>query len=202
MAVNLEKIEGYVPKEVYEQLPKIILKYQFNTPARLAHFLSQCEHESGRFRFIRENMNYSIKGLRSVFGKYFPTIELAKEYARNPEKIGNRVYANRMGNGDEASGDGYKYRGRGFIQITGKGNYRNLGEYLNENLLSNPDLVATDYPLESAAWYFKVRKLNDIADEGVTNDVVRKMTKKINGGYNGIDQRIHFFRKFYDLLTR
>lgn len=201
MAVNLEKIEGYVPKSVYEQLPKVIDKYHFNTPARLAHFLAQCEHESGRFRFVRENMNYSIKALRAVFGKYFPG-DLAKEYARKPEMIGNRVYANRMGNGDEASGDGYKYRGRGFIQITGKGNYKNLGDYLEVNLIDYPDLVATDYPLESAAWYFKVRRLNEIADDGAANDVVRRITKKINGGYNGIDQRIHFFRKFYDLLTR
>ena len=202
MAVNLKKIEGYVPKSVYEQLPYIVEKYEFNSNGRLAHFLAQCEHESGKFQFVRENLNYSIKGLRGVFPKYFPNNDIAAEYARKPEKIGSRVYANRMGNGDEESGDGYKYRGRGYIQITGKNNYRKFGDYINIDLVENPDLIAIEYPLESAGWYFMTRRLNEIADQGITNDVVRMITKRINGGYNGIDQRIHFFKKFYDLLSR
>lgn len=201
MAINLEKINGFVPKSVYDELPRVIEKYEFNTIYRLSHFLAQCEHESERFKFVRENLNYSAKALLAIFPSHFNE-ELANEYARNPEKIANRIYANRMGNGDEASGDGYKFRGRGYIQITGKENYEDYEKYINDDLINNPDLVATTYPLNSAGWFFTINDLNAISDEGVNTDVIKQITKKINGGYDGLAERIHFTEKFYNLLTR
>src|SRR6185436_3083892 len=152
--MDLNKLHGLVPGEVIEQLPGVQDKFGVNTPLRLAHFLGQCAHESGNFKFANENLNYRASALRAVFGKYFPTDELAAQYEHKPEKIANRVYANRIGNGDEASGDGFKFHGRGFIQLTGKENYSKFSVFVGEDCIANPDLVASKYSLASAAFFF------------------------------------------------
>ena len=198
--MNLEKLKGHVPDSVIAQIPSIQTKFEINTPLRLAHFLAQCGHESGGFKVLRENLNYGAKGLRSIFGKYFPTDALALAYERKPEKIANRVYANRMLNGDEASGDGYKFCGRGFIQLTGKENYTNFGKAIEVDLTATPDLVATQYPLLSAAWFFHKNGLHKIADGGATETVVTSVTKRVNGGVIGLPDRIKHFNEYYNLL--
>ena len=175
-------------------------KFNITTPLRLCHFLSQCSHESGNFTLVRENLNYSIKGLMSVFKKYFTTEAVAKLYERQPQKIANRVYANRMGNGDEASGDGYNYRGRGYIQLTGKDNYKAFATFIGEDVVANPDLVATKYPLTSAGFFFNKNKLWEICDKGESLEVITSLTKRINGGTNGIDDRIAKFRLYKSLI--
>jgi len=182
------------------ELPTIVSK-NANTPLRLAHFLSQCAHESADFTAVRENLNYSAKGLRAVFGKYFPNDEIANDYARKPEKIGNKVYASRMGNGNEQSGDGFKYRGAGYIQLTGKDNFKLFSDFIGEDCVANPDLVATKYPLTSALFFFDKNKLWDICDKGAGDDVVTSLTKRINGGTNGLPQRLEEFKKYYKLLS-
>ena len=175
-------------------------KFNITTPLRLCHFLSQCSHESGNFTLVRENLNYSVKGLMGVFHKYFTTEAVAKLYERQPQKIGNRVYANRMGNGDEASGDGYNYRGRGYIQLTGKDNYKAFATFIGEDVVANPDLVATKYPLTSAGFFFNKNKLWEICDKGETVEVITSLTKRINGGTNGLDDRIAKFRLYQSLI--
>ncbi len=175
-------------------------KFQINTPLRLCHFLAQCGHESGNFKAVNENLNYGAKGLRGIFGKYFPTDAKAAEYERKPEKIANLVYGGRMGNGPEASGDGYKYRGRGYIQLTGKDNYAAFDKVVAEDITATPDLVATKYPLLSAAWFWNSRKLNELADKGATDAEVTSITKKVNGGTIGLEDRIKHFKEFYSLL--
>lgn len=197
--MNLIKLKGVIPDNVYTELPNIIKIA--NTPLRLAHFLSQCSHESIGFKATSENLNYSAKGLRSVFSKYFPTDALALQYERKPEKIASRVYASRMGNGDENSKEGYKFRGRGYIQLTGKNNYSLFDKTVPEDIIANPDLVATKYPLQSASFFFDNNKLWSICDEGSTKDVVTKLTKRINGGTLGLEERIKLFTKFYSLLV-
>jgi len=171
--------------------------YGINTRLRLAHFMAQIEHESG-LKPIAENLNYSAQGLQKTFYKYFNTFKLQVDYQRKPEKIANRVYANRMGNGDEASGDGWKYRGRGFIQITGKNNYTLLSKDTKIDYLNNPDLLLTEADsLISALWYWKLNKLNDLADK---NDILT-ITKRINGGLNGINHRKELFNKYFLLYN-
>ena len=199
--MNLEKLKGHIPDNVIAQIPSIQTKFEINTPLRLAHFLAQCGHESGGFKLVRENLNYGAKGLRSIFSKYFPTDALALAYERKPEKIGNRVYANRMMNGDEASGDGYKFCGRGYIQLTGKENYTNFGKAIEVDLTATPDLVATQYPLLSAAWFFHKNGLHKIADGGATEAAVTSVTKRVNGGTIGINDRIRHFNEYYKLLV-
>jgi putative chitinase len=161
------------------------------SPARAAHFFAQTAHESGGFKTFSENLNYGAKGLRGIFGKYFPTDALARAYERKPEKIANRVYANRMGNGPEASGDGWKYRGRGALQLTGKDNYRAFGKYIGreEEVLDNPDLVAGELCFESALWFFDRNKLWSICDQGTGEGAILALTKRINGGTHGLDDR-------------
>jgi putative chitinase len=161
------------------------------SPNRAAHFFAQTAHESGNFKAFSENLNYSAKGLRGIFGKYFPTDALARAYERKPEKIANRVYANRMGNGDEASGEGWKFRGRGPLQLTGKNNYRAFGRYIGreQEILDNPDLVATELGFESALWFFDANKLWGICDQGVNDAAILALTKRINGGTHGLDDR-------------
>ena len=198
--MNLEKLKGHIPDNVIAQIPSIQTKFEINTPLRLAHFLAQCGHESGGFKLVRENLNYGAKGLRSIFSKYFPTDALALAYERKPEKIGNRVYANRMMNGDEASGDGYKFCGRGYIQLTGKENYTNFGKAIEVDLTTTPDLVATQYPLLSAAWFFHKNGLHKLADGGATDAVVTSVTKRVNGGIIGLADRIKHFNEYYNLL--
>lgn len=188
---QLYKINGNLNKnecEYYlESLNVVLPNKEINTSLRLCHFLAQIIHESGHFKYKSENLNYSAKALRSVFGKYFKTDAIANEYARKPEKIANRVYANRMGNGDEASGDGWKYRGRGLIQLTGKCNYDACGKAIGLDLLCNPDLLteSAEASVLAACWFWNKNNLNQLADK---DDVVT-ITKRINGGTNGLEDR-------------
>jgi len=199
--MNLNKLKGHIPDNVIAQIPGVISKFEINTPLRLAHFLAQCGHESGGFRLTKENLNYSAKGLMGIFKKYFPTEALAKAYERKPEKIANKVYSSRMGNGDEASGDGAKFCGRGYIQLTGKDNYTAFGKSINEDIASNPTWVAEKYALLSAAWFFNKNKLHIMADGGATDAVVTSITKRVNGGTIGLPDRIKHFKEYYTLLA-
>ena len=198
--MDINKLKGHIPDAVISQLPDTIAKFELNTPLRLAHFLAQAGHESGGFKAVNENLNYGAKGLLSIFKKYFPTEEKAKLYERKPEKIANLVYGSRMGNGPEASGEGYKFRGRGYIQLTGKDNYKAFDAVVAESIVDNPDLVATKYPLLSAAWFFHKNGLHKIADQGATDAVVTSVTKRVNGGTIGLADRIKHFKEYYDLL--
>lgn len=198
--MNVDKLKGHVPDSVIAQIPGVVDKFEINTALRLAHFLAQCGHESGGFKAVSENLNYGAAGLQSIFKKYF-TAESAKEYERKPEKIANIVYANRMGNGNQASGEGYKFRGRGFIQLTGKDNYSAFDKVVEDDIIANPDLVATKYPLLSAAWFFHKNGLHKIADEGATDAVVTKVTKRVNGGTIGLPDRIKHFNEYNNLLN-
>jgi putative chitinase len=198
--MDINKLKGHIPDAVITQLPDTIAKFELNTPLRLAHFLAQAGHESGGFKAVNENLNYGAKGLLGIFKKYFPTEEKAKLYERKPEKIANLVYGARMGNGPEASGEGWKFRGRGYIQLTGKDNYKAFDAVVAESIIDNPDLVATKYPLLSAAWFFHKNGLHKIADQGATDAVVTSVTKRVNGGTIGLADRIKHFKEYYDLL--
>jgi putative chitinase len=161
------------------------------TNNQAAHFFGQCAHESGGFKVFQENLNYSDKGLNGIFKKYFPTIASTAGYARKPEKIANKVYASRMGNGPESSGDGWKFRGRGPIQLTGKSNYTTFAADIGRpDVLTNPDLVTTELAFESALWFFRKNNLFAIADKGVTDAVITQITKRVNGGTHGLDDRL------------
>ena len=176
---------------------KAAMAYYKLTPERAAHFFAQTGHETGEFKLFTENLNYSADGLKKIFPKYFPGT-LAEGYARNPEKIANLVYGNRMGNGAEASGDGYKFRGRGALQTTGKNNYLALSKHLNKpEILANPDLVATEYAFESAMFFFDRNKLWDICDKGINDAAILSLTKRINGGTNGLDHRKALTLKYH-----
>lgn len=199
--MDLNKLKGHVPDSVIAQIPFIQSTYKVDTALRLAHFLAQCGHESANFKATRENLNYSAEGLNKIFKKYFPTLESAKSYARQPEKIASKVYANRMGNGDEASKDGFKYAGKGYIQLTGKANYMEFDKTVPEDITNNPELVAVKYPLASAAWFWSKNGLNAIADKGATDLVVTSVTKRVNGGTIGLADRIKHFKEFYALLS-
>ena len=171
------------------------------SPVRAAHFFAQTAHESGNFKAFAENLNYGASGLTGIFKKYFPTQEKALLYERKPEKIANVVYASRMGNGDEASGDGWKYRGRGALQLTGKDNYQAFANYLKKpEIMTNPDLVATEYSFESAMFFFDKNKLWAICDEGVNDAAILKLTKRINGGTHGLEDRTQKTKKFYEYV--
>jgi len=188
-----ENIIRFAPS-LNRELPK----FQIITPLRVAHFIAQIAVESASLNATSENLNYSASALRRVFGKYFPSDELAEQYARQPEKIANRVYANRMGNGDETSGEGWKYRGRGLIQLTGKANYIACGKGIGKSLDTNPDSVSSDADIavQSCCWYWNSRKLNQYADQ----DDIKRITKLINGGYHGLDQRQTFLDKAKQVL--
>jgi putative chitinase len=167
------------------------------TPIRAAHFFAQTAHETGGFKAFSENLNYSAQGLQGIFGKYFPG-NLEESYARQPEKIANRVYASRMGNGDEASGDGWKFRGRGALQLTGKANYQAFADYLKKpEILDTPDLVATTYAFESAMFFFDRNKLWTICDQGINDAAITALTKRINGGTHGLEDRKAKTYKYY-----
>ena len=196
-SLKLEGLRGHIPDAVLTQIPDTVEKFKINTPLRLAHFLSQCGHESGNFKVTQENLNYSVDGLKKIFPKYFPG-NLAESYAKNPEKIASKVYGSRMGNGDETTKEGYKFRGRGYIQLTGKDNYKLFGQAINEDILSNPDLVSTKYPLLSAAWFFQ-RCLTK-CDLGATREAVEAVTRCVNGGTNGLNERIEHFNEFHSFL--
>ena len=197
--LNLEKLKGHIPDSVIAQIPETAKKFNITNNLRLAHFLSQCGHESGGFKAVSENLNYSADGLKKIFGKYFPG-NLNESYARQPEKIAARVYASRMGNGDETSKEGFKFRGRGYIQLTGKANYTNFTKFIGEDCIANPDLVATKYPLASAAFFFDSNKLWSICDKGSDDATVTAVTKRVNGGTIGLPDRIKHFKEYYNLL--
>ena len=193
--IDYSKLTKHLPEHVYVQILDVVIKYQINTPRRLAHFLAQCHHESSGFNVVEENLNYSAEGLIRTFKKYF-TPEQANEYAHNKVKIASRVYANRMGNGDEESQEGWLYRGRGYIQLTGKDNYAALNDQLPGDILKNPDLVATRYPMLSAAWFWDHNNINDLCD----NETIEDVTRKVNGGLNGIVDRSRLFYDYLDIL--
>jgi len=196
---KLEALKGHVPDAVIAQIPDTAAKFNITNPLRLAHFLAQCGHESGGFKAVSENLNYSAKGLLGTFGKYF-NATTAAQYERKPEMIASRVYGSRMGNGDEASKEGFKFRGRGYIQLTGKSNYTNFTKFIGEDCIANPDLVATKYPLASAAFFFDSNKLWSICDKGATDADVTAVTKRVNGGTIGLADRIKHFKEYYALL--
>lgn len=180
---------------LYEQLPK----FGIVTPARVAGFISQCQHESADFTVLTENLNYGAKGLMSIFKKYYQDEALAKAHERKPQLIANRVYSGRMGNGPEASGDGWKYRGRGLVQLTGRSNYTQCSRDLfgDDCLVDDPDLLLNpEWAILSACWFWHKNKLNDICDRG---DVVL-LSKRINGGTIGLADRIHHWNKCLELF--
>lgn len=214
--VDLKKITK-IPANVLPSLTDAMTKFGINDVLQASHFLSQIMHESGNFKFVTEGLNYSSDGLANTFpsryglkddkGAYVKANNrivanpLAKTIERKPEAIANNLYASRMGNGDEKSGEGYKFRGRGYIQLTGKENYTAFGKSINEDLTINPDLVATPkYASLSAAWFFSKNGINQIADKGATTAVITEVTKKINGGNKGLDERIKNFNEIYQLL--
>ena len=199
--LKLEKLKGHIPDAVIAMIPAVAQKFQIDSALRLAHFLAQCGHESGGFRLTKENLNYSAKGLNGIFKKYFPTLQSALPYERKPEKIANKVYGGRMGNGPEASGDGAKFCGRGYIQLTGKDNYTAFGKSIGEDVCANPQVVAEKYALLSAAWFFSKNGLHKMADGGATDAVVTSITKRVNGGTIGLADRIKHFKEYYHLLS-
>lgn len=209
--MNLDKLSTKIPANILDEIPSVISKFSLNTPLRLAHFLSQCAHESGNFKIVIENLNYKADRLLLIFKSDFDTNrdrvltdaekEKAKQLQGNPEKIANFVYANQNGNGNEASGDGWKFRGRGYIQLTGRENYAKFDKFVDDDILANPDLVATKYPLMSAAFFFEKNNLWKICDGGADKEDVIALTKRINGGTIGIEDRLAKFNLFNSLLS-
>lgn len=180
---------------------KAAMAFYKMTPFRAAHFFGQTSHETGHFKVFSENLNYSASGLLKVFPKYFKTLAEAQAYERKPEKIANRVYGNRMGNGDEASGQGFAFRGRGALQLTGKSNYEAFSKFLNKpEILTNPDLVANEYAFESAIFFFEKNGLWAICDKGVDDATILALTKRINGGTNGLEERKTLTKKYYEMI--
>ncbi len=189
--VNWNIAKSYLPF-----VDTVLPQYGIDTTLRKVHFMAQVAHESGGLKFNEENLNYSAKALRLMFRKYFPSIEMAEQYHRQPEKIANRIYGNRMGNGDEQSGEGWKYRGRGLIQLTGKENYTRFSKDNNIDAVNNPELLLQPkWALTSACWYWKKRKINRFADE----DDIFMVTKKVNGGKHGIMNRQQYLDAFKTL---
>jgi putative chitinase len=199
--MKTSNLSAKLPLSVIAQIDEMIEKFNITSPLRLAHFLAQCAHESGNFTLVTENLNYSKERLVQVFPKYFPNLAVATPYDRKPQMIANRVYASRMGNGDEASGEGFKFRGRGYIQLTGKDNYKKFGQFIGEDLVTNPDFVATKYPLMSAAFFFNSNNLWAICDKGNTAEVVTAVTKRVNGGTHGLADRQAKFTTYNQLLA-
>jgi putative chitinase len=197
--LNIDKLKGHIPDAVIAQIPETAAKFNITNNLRLAHFLAQCGHESGGFKAVSENLNYSADGLKKIFPKYFPG-NIAESYSRNPEKIASKVYGGRMGNGDESTKEGFKFRGRGYIQLTGKANYTNFAKFIGEDTVANPDLVATKYPLASAGFFFDSNKLWAICDKGADDATVTAVTKRVNGGTIGLVDRIKHFKEYYNLL--
>lgn len=196
---KLDALKGHIPDSVIAQIPDTAAKFGITTSLRLSHFLAQASHESGGFKAVTENLNYSPAGLKKIFPKYFPGA-LNESYARKPEKIANRVYSSRMGNGDETSGEGWKYRGRGYVQLTGKSNYAAFDKTVDDDIINNPDLVSTKYPLASAAWFFNSNKIWPVCDRGSDDATVTAVSKRVNGGTIGLPHRLSEFKKFYSLL--
>jgi putative chitinase len=200
--IEFQKNNGLTPdgKIGKKTLLKIKDKYNIPTIEALAHFMGNVSHECAEFTVFKENLNYSANGLLKIFPKYFKTLEIAKQYARKPERIANRVYANRMGNGNEASGDGWKYSGKGALQTTGKNNFKLLGDFLKVDLLKNPELVETTYALESAIFYFNSNKLWSIASR-VDDLTIRRIRIRVNGGIIGLEDVTKKVKEYYKILT-
>jgi len=199
--MKIAALSTKVPAPVMLEVESMVEKFNITNPLRLSHFLAQAAHESGNFKFLKENLNYSADSLLKVFPKYFKDKATADKYARNPEKIASRVYASRMGNGDEASGEGFKFRGRGYIQLTGKDNYKAFSNFIGEDCVANPDLVSDKYPLISAAWFFDKNNLWTICDKGASDEVVTSVTKRVNGGTHGLADRLSKFKIFNTTLA-
>jgi len=199
--LNLNALNGLLPAAVIAQIPETAQKFGITSNLRLAHFLAQCALESVEFTATVENLNYRAARLSQVFPKYFRGVD-TNLYANNPAKIANRVYANRMGNGDEASGDGYKFRGRGYIQLTGKNNYTSFTNFIGEDCVANPDLVATKYPLASAGFFFNSNGIWAVCDQGSSDANVLAVSKRVNGDPpHAVPERTQYFRKFFNALT-
>lgn len=177
---------------------KAAMAYYKLTPVQAAHFFAQTAHESGNFKAFSENLNYSAEGLLRIFPKYFDQAT-ANKYARQPERIANRVYASRMGNGDEASGDGWRYKGRGALQLTGKSNYKDFADWLGKTI--DPSAVADEYAFDSAKYFFDKNKLWAICDQGITDASILALTKRINGGTHGLDDRKAKTKLYYSWLS-
>ena len=194
--LTLNQLKQLIPGNPYvdhwhEALEILLPDYDINTPQRIAAFVAQCAHESGNFRVLKENLNYRAVTLRKIFPRYFPDDAIAAAYAGKQEAIANKVYASRMGNGPESSGDGWKFRGRGPIQLTGKSNYTQFSQDIGRpDVLTNPDIVATELAFESALWFFRKNNLFAIADKGVSDAVITQITKRVNGGTHGLDDRL------------
>ena len=181
----------------HEALSKILPDYDINTVPRVAAFLAQTAHESGGYKALKENLNYRAETLMKVWPRYFPSMDVANQYAHNQEAIANRAYANRMGNGDEASGDGFRYCGRGLIQLTGKSNYTKFAESIETPVEEIPDFLATfEGAIQSACWFWETNDLNTWADKG---DILT-LTKKINGGTLGLEDRTQHFNHAIQVL--
>lgn len=196
--LNTQKLIGHIPDKVLSKISNI---KEITNDLRLAHFISQCQHESMGFTRVFENLNYSAQGLQNTFPKRF-TYQESVKYAHDQQAIANRAYANRIGNGDEKSGDGWKYRGKGYIQLTGASNHDLFSKYIGVDCCENPDLVATDYPLESAAWFFTVNNIWSLCDKGHEIQNVSEVTRKINPAKAGFSDRLMKFNKIYGLLTK
>lgn len=205
MELTLQQLKQLLPKNPYvdhwhQALAQLLPDYEINTPQRIAAFVAQCAHESGGFMVLKENLNYRAATLRKIFPKYFPTDELANQYASAPnkqEKIANKVYANRMGNGPEESGDGYRYCGRGLIQLTGKHNYTWFAASLEISVEEAAEYLQTfEGAAQSACWFWETNNLNRFADVGD----IKGLTKAINGGYIGLEDRIHHYEHALHIL--
>lgn len=199
---NLQKEVGVAADGAFGPVSLAAAARHFRmTPEHAAHFFGQTAHETGGFKAFSENLNYSSKGLMTTFKKYFADAAVAGGYARNPEKIANRVYGSRMGNGDEASGDGWKYRGRGALQLTGKSNYEAFAKWLGKpELMDSPDAVAGLYAFDSARFFFDRNKLWAICDRGVNDEAILALTKRINGGTHGLEDRVKRTKQYYNWL--
>ena len=190
---NNSNLDGW-----YEALSSVLPEYEIDSPQRVSAFIAQCTHESGGFKRLKENLNYKWESLRKVFPKYFPTDELAQEYAHKPEQIANRVYGGRMGNGDKSSGDGFHYCGRGLIQLTGRNNYTKFAESIGMAVEEVPALLETfEGAVKSACWFWKTNNLNQFADAG---DILT-MTKRINGGTIGLEDRIKHYNHALEVFS-
>jgi len=202
MELTLDQLKQLLPKNPYvdhwhHALSQLLPDYDINSPQRIAAFIAQCSHESGGFTALKENLNYRAVTLRKIFPKYFPTDDLANAFAGKPEMIANRVYASRMGNGDEASGDGFRYCGRGLIQLTGKSNYQSFADSLEMNVEDVPDYLSTfEGAAQSACWFWESNNLNQWADKG---DILT-LTKRINGGTIGLEDRIQHYDHAMQIL--
>ena len=197
--VTSEKLKKlHIGEQWVDALNATFQRFNIDTPVRQASFIGQCGHECGNFKVLEENLNYRAEALMRLWKGRFPTIEIANEYARNPKKIANKVYASRMGNRDESSGDGFRFRGRGCIQLTGHANYFHAGKACGVDFVMEPDLVATpQYAAMTAGWFWDTHKLNQFAD---VRDF-KTMTKKINGGFIGLDDRIKHIEHAMQVLT-